>query len=556
MKKIIFPTLIFLVCISCTTTEKKQSLFDLARANKDILKVSTILTAQDVRDRLSTDPGIDSAIHWCKEAGITRVFLEEFRSNFTADRKVLEHARDRFESEGIEASGGITTTIIGKPSSSGSIVSCYTDQKTCDELKEKMEYAASMFDVIMIDDFLFTDCECDECKKAAGDMPMWEYRCNLMDKVSEEYMLKPALAVNPNVKVIIKYPQWYDDFHRRGYDVDIETKLFPIIWVGTETRDSDLSRTDRGWEKPQYEGYYIMRWLGAIGGDKTGGGWFDALGTTPVNYLEQARQTVLGGAKEMMLFSFGGLHREKNNYGHREGTGVADLEALKTEMPALFKLATLIKDKPIKGISAPKIPNSSPYLQAVNGKDFYTEKGDAYIYDFIGMMGFPLVPSGEITTDVPAAFFPLQSLKDPQFREKLNSMLAQHKPVMISQTLDSILGHPSDENLIVLTDNGNLRNLVLYDRSTLNSIRDKMLTPFGVTFDAPSMVTFYLIGEDMLAVENFNNGPVGLKIGMDFHSGANLKLTLPEDSVTEFEASQKELAIKKLPARTLAVFQF
>ena len=29
-----------------------------------------MVTAQDVRDHLSTDPGIDSAIQWCKEAGI------------------------------------------------------------------------------------------------------------------------------------------------------------------------------------------------------------------------------------------------------------------------------------------------------------------------------------------------------------------------------------------------------------------------------------------------------------------------------------------------------
>jgi hypothetical protein len=35
---------------------------------------------------------------------------------------------------------------------------------------------------------------------------MSEYRCDLMVEVSREYILKPAKAVNPNVKVIIKFP--------------------------------------------------------------------------------------------------------------------------------------------------------------------------------------------------------------------------------------------------------------------------------------------------------------------------------------------------------------
>ena len=32
----------------------------------------------------------------------------------------------------------------------------------------------------MIDDFWFTDCECDECRKARGDQSWAEYRCDLM----------------------------------------------------------------------------------------------------------------------------------------------------------------------------------------------------------------------------------------------------------------------------------------------------------------------------------------------------------------------------------------
>ena len=43
--------------------------------------------------------------------------------------------------------------------------------------------------------------------------------------------------VNPKVRIIVKYPCWYDDFHERGYDVIRETADFDRIWVDTETRD-------------------------------------------------------------------------------------------------------------------------------------------------------------------------------------------------------------------------------------------------------------------------------------------------------------------------------
>jgi len=45
-----------------------------------------------------------------------------------------------------------------------------------------------------------------------------------MDEVSRELILKPARAVNPKVKVIIKYPNWYEHFQGLGYDLDKQPK--------------------------------------------------------------------------------------------------------------------------------------------------------------------------------------------------------------------------------------------------------------------------------------------------------------------------------------------
>jgi hypothetical protein len=91
-----------------------------------------------------------------QKSGITHVFLEEFRDDYLAERETLQHARDRFKTAGFLVSGCVTTTIIGKPSSGwGPLVCCYTDQPTQAKLQSVFEYAASMFDEIMIDDFFF-----------------------------------------------------------------------------------------------------------------------------------------------------------------------------------------------------------------------------------------------------------------------------------------------------------------------------------------------------------------------------------------------------------------
>ena len=87
--------------------------------------------------------------------------------------------------------------------------------------------------------------------------------------------------------------------------------------------------------------------------------------------MEQARQTVLAGAKEMLLFCYGSLQRD---------TGPANVEKLRTEIPGLFQLAKLVRNKPPKGIAAPKPPNSDAFQEQ-------------YVYDFVGMLGLPLVPT-------------------------------------------------------------------------------------------------------------------------------------------------------------------
>ena len=521
--------LVLLVALRC----QSQSLWDLANEKKGLLKIATLFTAHNVRDHLSTEEGINKAIEWCKKTGVTHVFIETFRSRYTADRKALENAKSGFRAEGFEVSGCVTTTQVGKISTGWNLISCYTNMGTQNQLQDIFEYTASIFDEIMIDDFLFTDCQCDECKTARGDRTWADYRCELMVRMGIERILGPARAVNPNVKNIIKYPQWYDNFHNRGYEVSRQTADYDRIWVGTETRDYD----DKRWGgKVQYEAYYIMRWLGEIGGLKTGGGWFDPYGTTENTYVEQARQTVLADAKEMLLFCYGSLLRD---------TGPANVEKLRTEIPGLFELAKLVRNRPIRGILAPKPPNSDAY-------------DEQYVFDFVGMLGLPLVPAAEIRTNAKAAFFSLHALKDRDFTNKLSKMLRAKKPVLITdglaERLDTV--NLDDDNLTILNVNGSPRGLLNLNRRQLKPIRDKLLAPFGIRFDAPNKVALYLIGEDCLIVENFNDEPVNATVEFSKPVKARKTLVLPMDGDFKFSYNRRKLNFSKIAPRTLVAVEY
>jgi hypothetical protein len=457
-----------------------------------------------VRDRLSSEEGIASAVDWCQRTGVTKVYLECFRDGYQAKQETLLHAKERFQATGFEVSGCVTTTGIGKHSTGWKAVSCYTDKATQEKLQQIFEYAAGLFDETMIDDFWFTDCKCPECEAArkaktatvgnrtypvAGDS--WEeYRCELLVRLSQERLLAAAKRINPKARLIIKYPQWYDQFHERGYEVLRETADFDRIWVGTETRDY----RDKHWGgTPQYEAYFIMRWLGGIGGVKCGGGWYDPYGTTEQTYLEQARQTVLGGARESMLFCYGSLLKE---------TGPKNVEALRQNIPELLTVAEQVGRRKIVGVAAYK-PANSP-----------AEK-EPRVFDFVGMMGVPLVPYHEFPDDAPAAFFSVHALKDADFPARLAKFIALGKPVLITDGLKDKLGGKVDlsaANVHVLAVGGEPKRLLDLPQTELDRLRAPLLGPLGHTLQTPARVAFYPFADGSWVIENFNDEPVTVEL--------------------------------------------
>jgi hypothetical protein len=512
MKPLAYSTfLLGLLFLSLQTiparAQPASALWDLARQNEGVHRFSTLFTAQDVRNHLSSEDGLARAITWCRQTGVTKVYVEEFRDGYQADRATLVRARDQLREAGLTVSGCITTTRVGKRSTGWDGIACYTDQATQEKLQGYFEYAASLFDEIMIDDFWFTDCTCPACDAArksktvrigektypvAGDT--WEdYRGELMVRLSQDRLLGPAKKVNPNVKLIIKYPQWYDNFHNRGYGVLRETADFDTIWVGTESRDYN----DRRWGgTPQFESYFIMRWLGGIGGPKCGGGWYDWLGTTEHTYVEQARQTVLGGARESMLFCYGGL---------QGSTGPKDAEALRANIPELFSVAKEVKARQVSGIAAYKPANSHP-------------ENEARVFDFVGMLGFPLAPCHLFPANAAAAFFSVHALKDPSLTAELAEFIGSGKPVLITDGLARRLQGKLDlakPNVHTLTVNGEPKSLLTLPASELNELRAPMLRPFHTALRVPSHVGLYLFKDGSWVIENFNDEPVTAELNQE-----------------------------------------
>jgi hypothetical protein len=512
---------------AATSIHAQTNLWQLAKDSASVHRFATLFSAQDVGSCLSTDAGIDTAIAWCKASGITHAFLEEFRDGYLAERSTLQHARDRFRAAGLLVSGCVTTTRIGKPSSGwGPEVCCYTDQPTQANLQQVFEYAASIFDEIMIDDFFFEDCKCPQCDAAreaklvtvgTNTYPVtsdsWtDYHCALMLHVSEDRVLGPAKKINPKVRLILKYPQWYDSYQDRGYDVARETGAFDRIWVGTETRDYTNEVHWGG--TVQYEGYFLMRWLGGIGGEKCGGGWYDWLGTSAPYYIGQARQTILAGARETLLFCYGGLNPAAHSHFPSSipwptPTGQEDTTALRANLPELLATAREVQKRQPLGIAAYKPINS--------------EGGtDSRIFDYLGMMGLPLVPCHQFPTNAPAAFFSVHTFDDPNAATEINDYIKTGRPVLMTAPLADLLSPRLNlpaANVRVVAMPRPLDYLLVQPQDRLDQLRTPLLDALHVTFHAPDQVGLYLFSGNSWVVENFNDDAVTVVL-----NGKSLKI--------------------------------
>jgi len=83
-----------------------------------------------------------------------------------------------------------------------------------------------------------------------------------------------------------------------------------------------------------------------------------------------------------------------------------------------------------------------------------------------------------------------------------------------------------------------------------------MLAPFGMKFDAPNKVALYLIGDNCLIVENFNDESIDASIEFSRPVMARKTLVLPGDGNVDFSLSGDKLAFTKISPRTLVAVEY
>jgi hypothetical protein len=279
----------FFFCICSTAFSQRYNNF----------KVAVYCRAYEVKEMKDTAgylrPVWDEITRQCK---IDKVYLETHRDLLIVEQNTLNAAKKFFRDRGVQVEGGITYTI-SEPNRFQTF--CYSNPEDRKKVKEIAEYTAKNFDEVILDDFFFTNCKSDETIAAKGDKSWTDFRLDQMTEAGKNLVIGPAKTVNPKVKMIIKYPNWYEHFQGLGFDLNRGPKLFDGIYTGTETRDAVMSAQ----HLQPYLGYNIIRYFTNIKPNGNGGGWVDPGGMKYFDrYAEQLWITLFAKAKEQTLFDF------------------------------------------------------------------------------------------------------------------------------------------------------------------------------------------------------------------------------------------------------------
>ena len=238
-----------------------------------------------------------------RQVKVDKVYIEVQRDRQLADDTLLERVKRFFLDRGVRVAGGMALSDGG----SGQFRSfCYTNPDDRKFIRNAVELAARHFDELIQDDFFFVTTKYDSDIAAKGDRSWTRFRLDLMDDAAKNLIIGPARAVNPRIKNVIKFPNWYEHFQGLGYDLEEEPRLFDGIYTGTETRDPVI--TDQHLQ--QYESYLIFRYFENIKPGANFGGWVDTFSIRYLDrYAEQLWDTMFAKAPEITMFNWAFLTR-------------------------------------------------------------------------------------------------------------------------------------------------------------------------------------------------------------------------------------------------------
>jgi hypothetical protein len=371
-----------------------------------------------------------------RQLKVDKVYIESYRSRQVADGPLLEQVKKFFTDRGVRVAGGMAMSAGG----GGQFESfCYTDPADRDYVKNVVAFTASHFDEIILDDFFFVNTKSDSDIAAKGGRSWTQFRLELMDDVAENLVIKPARAANPAVRIVIKFPNWYEHFQGLGYDLDKEPRMFDGIYTGTETREPIV--TDQHLQP--YESYQIFRYFENIAPGRNGGGWVDTYDIRYIDrYAEQLWDTLFAKPPEIMLFEWSAMLQPVQPGERAAWQGLpTSFDYMQIRPPYFIQPAGRTPEPTMARVAGYSLEQADAFLGKL-GRPIglasykpYQSTGEDFLHNYLGMIGIPIDLHPEFPADAKLVLLTESAKFDPDIVAKIKARLSAGGSVMITSGL-------------------------------------------------------------------------------------------------------------------------
>ena len=364
-----------------------------------------------------------------RQLKVDKVYIEVQRDRRLLSDEQAENAKKFFLHHGVQVAGGMA---LSDGSIGGQFQSfCYTDPQDRAFIKGAAEFAAKHFDEVIQDDFFFVSTKKDSDIAAKGHKTWSQFRMELTDDAAENLLVKPAKAVNPKVKMVVKYPNWYEHFQGSGFNLEHGPMIFDGIYTGTETRDPVM--TDQHLQ--QYESYQIVRYFENIAPGRNGGGWVDTYSLRYLDrYAEQIWDTLFAKAREFTCFEWSGLTLPFE-IGDRAAWEKLPTSFNFSEMTNNIAAPTWARVAGYSLEQADKIVGRLGIPVGIASYKPYHSSGEDFLHNYFGMIGIPIDLRPEFPTNANLVLLTECAKADPDIVAKIKGQLRGGKSVVITSGL-------------------------------------------------------------------------------------------------------------------------
>jgi hypothetical protein len=416
--------------------------------------VSTYATEGTVQSLMNgrLDPA-ESWTNLTRNLKVDKIYLEVMRNHTLVDEAGLDKLKKFYQDKGVQVCGGLAFSVS---ESYGFQSFDYADPENRAFAIQAVQMAARHFDEILLDDYFFFDRKTDYDIKAKGDKTWTQYRLQAMRDAAENLIVKPAKAVNPKCKVIIKMANWYDQYAGMGNDTEKVPFIVDGMFSGTE------SRTWVGQEQhlQPYLSYDIMRFVDNLKPGVEKGGWVDQGGANPIDrYAEQLLDTVFARCPEMCCFNYSGMLGGGFGGGFGANRPWADL-------PTSLNLAEVDKTVPngerptfadIAGYTLGQVDKVLAQVGKPVGIKSYTPyhaTGEEFLHDYLGMIGLPMDIFPYFPTNADMVLLTEQAKFDPDIIQKIKAQLEAGKSVCVTSGFVRAMQNKGIEDICELENTG------------------------------------------------------------------------------------------------------